>query len=91
MSMLEEVGGIGSLAGMNSGGSVISNSYATGTIQGGSSAGGLVGDNYSRIINSYTNISVSGRSYIGGIVGCNFSGGKVTNSYTVPRISRSGM
>ena len=80
--------GIGSLAGQNNGGSVISNSYATGTIQGGNSAGGLVGDNFSRIINSYTNISVSGSSYIGGIVGCNFSSGKVITSYTVPRITR---
>ena len=82
--------GIGSLAGVSKGGGVISNSYATGTIRGGDSAGGLVGDNYGTIMNSYTNISLSGDDYIGGIVGCNFSGGTITNSYTVPRISRSG-
>ena len=82
--------GVGSLVGLNSSGSVISNSYATGTIRGGDSAGGLVGDNYSRITNSYTNISVSGGSYIGGIVGCNFSGGTVTNSYTVSSINSTG-
>ena len=82
--------GVGSLVGLNSSGSVISNSYATGTIRGGDSAGGLVGDNYSRITNSYTNVSVSGGSYIGGIVGCNFSRGTVTNSYTVSSISSTG-
>ena len=80
--------GVGSLVGTNSGG-VISNSYATGTIRGGSSAGGLVGDNVGRVSNSYTNVSVSGGSYIGGIVGCNFDGGTVANSYTVSRIDSS--
>ena len=83
--------GVGSLVGLNSSGSVIHNSYATGTIRGGDSAGGLVGDNHSRITNSYTNISVSGGSYIGGIVGCNFSGGAVSNSYTVSSISSTGV
>ena len=82
--------GVGSLVGLNSSGSVISNSYATGTIRGGDSAGGLVGDNHSRITNSYTNVSVSGGSYIGGIVGCNFSGGTVANSYTVSSINSTG-
>ena len=82
--------GVGSLVGLNSSGSVISNSYATGTIRGGDSAGGLVGDNHSRITNSYTNVSVSGGSYIGGIVGCNFSGGTVANSYTISSINSTG-
>ena len=79
--------GNGSLVGHNSRG-VISNSYATGRVMGGDSVGGLVGDNYGTITNSYTNVSVSGGSYIGGIVGCNFGGATITNSYTVPRISR---
>ena len=78
--------GIGSLVGNNSGG-VISNSYATGTIQGGSSTGGLVGDNYGTITNSYTNVSVSGDRYLGGLAGCNLRGGTIANSYTVPRIN----
>ena len=81
--------GIASLVGLNSGG-VISSSYVTGTIRGGDSAGGLVGDNHGRIINSYTNVSVSGSRWIGGMVGCNFSGGTVTNSYTVSRIDSTG-
>ena len=81
--------GVGSLVGRNSRG-VISNSYTTGRVMGGDSVGGLVGDNYGSITNSYTNVSVSGGSYIGGMVGCNFTGGNITNSYTVPRISRNG-
>ena len=80
--------GVGGLVGLNNGGRITS-SYITGIVRGGSSIGGLVGDNYGPITNSYTNVEMSGDSWVGGIVGCNFSGGIVTNSYTVPRINRS--
>ena len=80
--------GVGGLAGYNTEGT-ITNSYVIGSVRGDSSIGGLVGDNYGPITNSYTNVEMSGNNYVGGIAGCNFSGGIVTNSYTVPRISSS--
>ena len=80
--------GVGGLAGYNTEGT-ITNSYVIGSVRGDASIGGLVGDNYGPITNSYTNVEMSGNNYVGGIAGCNFSGGIVTNSYTVPRISSS--
>ncbi|WP_279380066.1 hypothetical protein, partial [Sporosalibacterium faouarense] len=77
---------IGSLAGENYHGT-ISNSYATGYVEGGSSqevvVGGLVGmNNYGTISNSFTTATVKGGSgaYVGGFLGRYF-GGTITNVY----------
>ena len=78
------MGYVGSLAGLISGGTV-SNSYATGSVIGGSSggfAGGLVGQNNGVISNSFATASVrvgdkSGDD--GGLVGANF--GTISSSY----------
>ncbi len=60
---------------------VISNSYATGSVNGtGDYVGGLVGENYGAISNSYASGSVSGNgSHVGGLVGYNH--GSITNSH----------
>lgn len=49
----------GGLVGWNASGSIISDSYATGSVTGGSNAGGLVGDNRSSVSRSYATGSVS--------------------------------
>ncbi|MDI6751222.1 MAG: YDG domain-containing protein [Rhodocyclaceae bacterium] len=83
---------VGGLVGQNySGGvsldSTISNSYATGSVAGGSSVGGLVGRNYSMdgsnsiISNSYATGSVSGSSSVGGLVGWNYNDATVESSF----------
>jgi hypothetical protein len=77
--------GTGALVGTNQGS--ISNSYATGTVSGGSYVGGLVGNNYgaasnASISNSHATVTVSGSSRVGGLAGGNYgSGGSITNSY----------
>ncbi|WP_172600431.1 YDG domain-containing protein [Sulfurivermis fontis] len=80
--------------------STISNSYATGSVAGGSSVGGLVGRNYSMagsnsiISNSYATGSVSGSgNNVGGLVGENYgdAGGNITitDSYATGSVSGS--
>ena len=86
VEMLGGKWGVGGIAGMNRG--TITTSYVIGVVRGNASVGGLVGDNHGLIINNYTHAEMSGDAYVGGLVGCNFSGGAVTNSYTVPQISR---
>ena len=66
----------GSLVGFNNG--RITNSYATGYVQG-VNAGGLAGRNEGTIANSYATCSVSGTSTAGGLVG--LGSGTVMNSY----------
>ncbi|MCT7520348.1 beta strand repeat-containing protein, partial [Aliarcobacter cryaerophilus] len=69
---------VGGLVGYNDG--TISNSYATGSVNGDYSIGGLVGINEGgRISNSYASGTVGGDSYVGGLVGIN--SGTITNSY----------
>ena len=59
---------VGPLAGANQG--MVSRSYATGSVSGYGSVGGLVGVNVSGAISSsYTAVSVSGAKYIGGLAG----------------------
>ena len=83
---------VGSLVGLNDGGS-IANSYAVGNVTGRASAiGGLVGLNDDgSITNSYAMGSVTGRaSAIGGLVGLNLVGenadGSITNSYATNNV-----
>jgi len=69
---------VGGLVGQNVGN--ISNSYATGRVQGGlDDVGGLVGANGGTIVNSYSSGEVSGNPNAGGLVGNNF--GTISNSY----------
>jgi filamentous hemagglutinin family protein len=58
----------GGLAGENDTGT-ISNSYATGSVNGASDAGGLVGNNDSNITNSFASGPVSGAADVGGFIG----------------------
>ena len=77
----------GILAGSNSG--AITDSYATGSVSGGSNVGGLVGRNSSggAITGSYAAGSVSGNFRVGGLVGNNSFGGAITGSYATGSVS----
>ena len=74
---------VGSLIG-ELGWAVVTNCYAEGgSVSGGSSVGGLVGENYyGLIINSYTTGSVSGAEDVGGLVGFNDSDTEIYNCYS---------
>jgi len=67
--------------GYNASGGTVSNSYSTGSVNGSSFVGGLVGRNFenSTVSNSYSTGSVSGGSSVGGLVGYNAS--TVSNSF----------
>ena len=62
VSVLGEDGSVsvGGLAGNNRSGAMIENSYATGTVSGGSFVGGLAGNNNGTITNSYARGEVPG-------------------------------
>jgi len=74
---------VGSLIG-ELGWAVVTNCYAEGgSVSGGSSVGGLVGENYNGlIIDSYTTGSVSGALDVGGLVGFNDSDTEIYNCYS---------
>ncbi|MFH1883058.1 MAG: GLUG motif-containing protein [Planctomycetota bacterium] len=74
---------IGSLVG-ELGWAIVSNCYAEGgSVSGGSSVGGLVGENYyGMIISSHTTGSVSGAEDVGGLVGFNDSDTEIYNCYS---------
>ena len=84
---MEGQGDSGILAGLNSGD--ITDSYATGSVSGGTYVGGLVGRNSSggAITASYATGSVSGNFHVGGLVGNNSSGGTITASYATGSVS----
>ena len=69
----------------------ITNSYATGSLIGNQSDGGLVGVNYGGIItNNYATESVSGSGgNVGGLVGFSW-GGTITTSYALGSVTGSG-
>jgi hypothetical protein len=70
--------------------SVISDSYATGTVTGGAKGqniGGLLGTNAGQITNTYATGRVSGGDFIGGLVG--FSETPVSNSFWDAQMSGS--
>jgi len=69
---------VGGLIGANENGGTISNSYATGNVNGFGYVGGLVAVNSGTISNSYATGNLSG-IVIGGLVGMNY--GTITNSY----------
>jgi hypothetical protein len=63
-------------------GSMISNSYSTGTVTGQSNVGGLVGELYGSVSNSYSTSTVTGEKYVGGLIGeITNTGSPVRNSY----------
>ncbi len=83
-------GYVGGLVGWHFGGT-ISNSYAQGTVTGGSQTGGLVGVSEGTIGNSYAQGTVTGDSQTGGLAGVNK--GTIANSYargTVTGDSQTG-
>ena len=69
-------------------GSAITNSYATGTVTGGVTTGGLAGRAQGTITNSYATGSVEGRSSVGGLAG--YADGTITNSYATGSVTGQG-
>lgn len=81
------MGFLGALVGSNTG--TVSNSYATGSVNGSNNyVGGLVGNNQGTVSNSYATGSVSGGGSVGGLVGHN--GGTVSTSYAAGSVIGSG-
>lgn len=69
--------------------SVLSNSYATGSVSGGKYVGGLTGYSNAKISNSYAIGSVSGSDdYVGGLVA--YAGGTISNSYASGTVIGNG-
>jgi len=83
---------VAGLVGDNSGGS-ISTSYSTGTVSGGGSVGGLVGENGGTITASYSTGTVTGNECVGGLVGSvsiafwGVEGGSVISSYSTGTVT----
>ncbi len=82
---------VGSLIG-ELGWAVVTNCYVEGgSVSGGSSVGGLVGENYNGlIIDSYTTGSVSGGEDVGGLVGFNDSDTEIYNCYSRSSVTGTG-
>jgi len=78
---------VGGLVGYNREGTV-SNCYATGSVTGNGSIGGLAGQNYGTVSNSYSIGSVIGSSSVGGLLGHNM--GTVRNSYSTGTVTGDG-
>lgn len=84
-------GYVGGLAGDNANGSIIINSYNTGSVTGANLyTGGLAGANSGGITNSYSTGSVSGTGDVGGLVGYSAGLGTITNSYSTGSVNSSG-
>ena len=83
---------IGGLVGLNTGGSAaISDGHATGTVEGHTEVGGLVGRNDGGTISdSYATGRVEGHTEVGGLVGLNTTGGTITDSYATTSGKVSG-
>jgi len=62
---------IGGLVGRNSGSGIVSNCYATGSVNGFNEVGGLAGRNENIIEKSYSIGEVTGNEFVGGLVGMN--------------------
>jgi filamentous hemagglutinin family protein len=71
---------IGGLIGGALAGSSISNSYSTGSVNGSTYVGGLVGQNHANITNSFATGAVTSVNPGGGFIGDQL-GGTITNSY----------
>lgn len=72
-------GTIGGLVGPNQGS--ITNSYATGNVEGSGSVGGLLGTNSGNVSTSFSSGLVTGTNNIGGLIGFNFDTGLTSFGY----------
>jgi hypothetical protein len=63
----------------------VSKCYATGSVSGNSSVGGLMGSNGGAVSNSYSTGTVTGNYTVGGLVGDIFDG-TVSNSYSTSSV-----
>ena len=91
VQLVSSGGYIGGLVGYI-GGSEIRYAYSTGSVQGGSSVGGLVGYSIfssSLITDSYSRASVSGSSNVGGLVGY-LASGNAYRSYSTGYVTGTG-
>lgn len=76
---------VGSLSGANVG--TVSNAYATATVSGTTTVGGLLGSNTGGTVsNAYASGTVSGTTTVGGLVGSS-TGGSVASSYAAGTVS----
>ena len=85
--------GGGVLVGFNVG--TVSNSYATGTINGGtygSNVGGLVGSNQGLVSQSNANVALSGNGLFsyGGLIGYNYPTGTISQSFSTGSVTFGG-
>ncbi|MBN1363898.1 MAG: filamentous hemagglutinin N-terminal domain-containing protein [Syntrophaceae bacterium] len=84
---------VGSMVGLNDIDSIITNSYATGNVNGDHNVGGLVGGSRGDIYYSYATCSVRGTEYVGGLVGTEFKlsdfddEGEISNSYATGSVN----
>ena len=80
------VGGLAGQAGaLNTSGTAIVSSYATGAVRGELYVGGLVGVNRGEIVASYTTGAARGKGDVGGLAGLN--GGEIVASYATGAVS----
>jgi hypothetical protein len=81
---------VGGLVGKNSFFGSLIDCYATGSVNGSSNIGGLVGINEATITSCYatSNVTSSG-NYVGGLVGYNGSGSTITSCYATGSVSGS--
>ncbi len=81
----------GGLAGANYLGSSITNSYATGTVQGAQYTGGLVGYSRGNVTGSHATGDVNGTGYVGGLIGIvTEPTTNVTTSYATGNVTSTG-
>ena len=72
---------------MGNSGATVTGTFATGSVSGKATVGGLVGNHTGSISASYTNITVTGGRQAGGLVGsAQGSSGSVVNSYSTGRV-----
>ena len=82
---------VGGLVGFCPSGCFIVNSYATGTISGGSRLGGLIGrSRFMTVANSHAVVNVSGSNNVGGLVGFCQRNDEISNSYASGNVSGNG-
>ena len=85
----ESEGYFGGLAGRNNDDATITDSYATGSVDGTNYVGGLTGSNEEggTITNSYVIGNVNGNNYVGGLTGMNLDGGEIIESFAIADVT----
>ena len=79
---------VGGLVGNITGNGRVSNSYATGNVEGRDRLGGLVGESAGSISDSHATGNVEGRNQVGGLVGT--SSGPISDSHATGAVRASG-